>query len=121
MPDPVAASSAVITTDRMIMSISQCWLATVSTPCRAPAILRQATRRPAAQRRRRRQRGIAVAVQRLLEHHLADDVVLGDAEAPRLLGDLFLDQRRAHESGADDIGAHAVCRAFFGDDLGKAD
>ena len=38
------------------------------------------------------------AVDGLLQHDLLDDVVLGDAELLGLLGDLLLDQRRAHEA-----------------------
>ena len=44
---------------------------------------------------------------------LAACFVLADAELARLLGDLFLHQRGAHEAGADDIGAHAVFGAFL--------
>ena len=49
----------------------------------------------------------AIGVDGVLEHHLPDHVLLGDAERLRLLGNLLVDQRRAHEAGADHVGAHA--------------
>src|SRR3954465_8949715 len=52
--------------------------------------------------------GGELAVAGFLEHHLLDDVVLADAERLGLLGDLLLDQRRAHEARADHVGAHLV-------------
>ena len=61
------------------------------------------------------------AIHRLLEHHVLDDLFLGDAQRLRLLGDLLVDQRRAHEAGADDVGAHAVLGAFLGHHLAQAD
>jgi hypothetical protein len=43
------------------------------------------------------------------------------AELSRLLGNLLVNERCAHEAGADDVGAHAVLRTFLGDDLGEPD
>src|SRR5262249_13067428 len=38
-----------------------------------------------------------LAVNGLLQHHVLHDLLLGDAEVARLLGDLLVDERRAHE------------------------
>jgi hypothetical protein len=39
----------------------------------------------------------------------------------RVLGNLLVDERRAHEAGADRVGADAVLGALFDDDLGEPD
>src|SRR4051812_41868000 len=54
------------------------------------------------------------AIDRLLEHHVLDHLLLGDAERLRLLGDLLVDQRRAHEAGADDVRTDAMLGALLG-------
>src|SRR6185312_15715887 len=48
--------------------------------------------------------GREFAVDGVLQHHLLDHVLLADAELLGLLGDLLVDQRRADEPGADDVG-----------------
>lgn len=40
-----------------------------------------------------------LAINRLLEHDVLDDILLGDAEFLGLLGNLLVDERRAHELG----------------------
>ena len=60
-------------------------------------------------------------VHRFLQHDIPDHVVLADAELLRLLRDLLLDERRADEAGADDVGTHAMSGAFLGDGLGESD
>ena len=62
-----------------------------------------------------------LAVHGVLEHDGLDDLLFGDAELLRLLGDLLVDKRRAHKAGTDDIGAYVMLGAFFGDSFGKAD
>src|SRR5262249_60735362 len=47
-----------------------------------------------------------LAIDGLFEHHIADHRLLGDAELLRLLRDLLVHERRAHEAGTDDIGPH---------------
>src|SRR5260370_32660184 len=58
-----------------------------------------------------------LAIDRVLEHDVLDHVLFGDSERFRLLGDLLVHERRAHEAGADDVGPDAVLRAFLGDDF----
>ena len=65
--------------------------------------------------------GRELAVDRLLQHDGPDDLLLGNAELARLLGDLLVDERRAHEAGADHVGADAMRGALLGDHLGKTD
>src|SRR6202158_425715 len=60
-----------------------------------------------------------LAVDGFLEHDLADDCRLRYTKRLRLLWDLLVDQRRAHETWADDVCPHAVLRTFLGDDFGK--
>src|SRR5215470_6851959 len=62
-----------------------------------------------------------LAIHGLLKHHIADNLLLGDAELLRLLRDLFVHERRAHEARTDDICPHAMLGALLGDDLGEAD
>src|SRR5208337_247502 len=62
-----------------------------------------------------------LAVDGVLQHDVLDDVLLGDAELLRLLRNLLVDERRAHEARADDVGADAVLGAFLGDGLGETD
>lgn len=51
-------------------------------------------------------------VDRFFEHHVLDHLGFRNAECLCLLGNLFLDQSRTHESRADDVRTHAVRRAF---------
>src|SRR5262249_6314703 len=53
-------------------------------------------------------------VDRVAQHHVAHHLCFGDAEFARLFGDLLVDERRSHKSGADNIGAHAVPCALLG-------
>ena len=48
-----------------------------------------------------------LAVDRLLEHDVAHDRLFRDPERARLLGNLPLDERSAHETRADDVRPHA--------------
>src|SRR5262245_12141085 len=65
--------------------------------------------------------GRELAVDRLLQHHVLDDLGFGNAQLLRLLRDLLVDERRAHEAGTDDIGAYAVRGPLFRDHLGEPD
>src|ERR1700740_3776900 len=55
-----------------------------------------------------------LAIDRLLQHDRPDDVGLRYPERARLLRDLLLHQRGAHEARADDVGTHAMRRPFLG-------
>src|SRR5690606_7729144 len=57
--------------------------------------------------------GGELAVDGVLEHHVLHHFVLADAQLPGLFWDLLVDQRRAHEAGADHVGADAVLAAFL--------
>src|SRR5437870_12181107 len=47
--------------------------------------------------------------------------LLGNAQRVCLFRNLLVDQRRAHEAGADHVGANAVLGTFLGHDLGETD
>ena len=65
--------------------------------------------------------GRKLAIDRLAQHHVADDLVLRDSECSRLLGNLLLHERRPHEAGADDVRAHPVLGAFLRYDFAEPD
>src|ERR1700733_4355698 len=60
------------------------------------------------------------AINGFLEHDIADDRLLRYSKHPRLLRDLLVDERRAHEPWTDNVCPHTVLRTFFGNDFGKA-
>ena len=62
-------------------------------------------------------RGREFTVDRILQKYLLNDIFFANAESFRLLGDLFIDQRRADEAGANYIGANTVFSALFGNGL----
>ena len=49
------------------------------------------------------------------EHDRLDDLFLGQAQFPGLLGDLPIDEGRANEAGADHVGPDTVNSPFLGD------
>src|SRR5215469_6042547 len=46
-----------------------------------------------------------------MKHHVLDHLFLADTKLARLFGDLLVDERSAHEAGADDVGAEWYNRA----------
>lgn len=62
-----------------------------------------------------------LAVHGLLEHDVLDDRLLGYAERASLFGDLLVDQRGAHEAGANNVRPDTTLCTFLGDHLGEAD
>ena len=61
------------------------------------------------------------AIHGFFQHDVLDHLLLRNAELLGLLGNLLVDQRGAHEAGADHIGADAVCGAFLGDNFRETD
>ena len=57
----------------------------------------------------------------ILEHDGVDHRLLGNAQLLRLLVDLLVHQRSAHEFGTDHVGPHPILGTLLGDDLGQAD
>src|SRR5437588_2168872 len=60
-------------------------------------------------------------IHRLGQHDVLDDGLLGYAELLRLLRDLLVDERRAHEARAYDIRTNPMSGAFLGNHLGEPD
>lgn len=54
-----------------------------------------------------------------LQHHVFDNVSFADMPLRRLFWNLLVDQGRAHEAGADHVGADMVFRTFFRHDFGQ--
>ena len=53
------------------------------------------------------------AVDRAAQHHALDDLFFADAQLLRLLGNLLVDERRAHEARTHHMRAHIVLCAFL--------
>ncbi len=60
-----------------------------------------------------------LAVDRLRWHDRLDDLFLGQAQFPGLLGDLPIDEGRTNEAGADHVGPDTVNSPFLGDQPGE--
>ena len=65
--------------------------------------------------------GREFAVDGIFQHHVTDDLFLGNPEIPRLFRNLLFNQWRAHEPGADHVGAHTIGGTFNGDNARKAE
>src|SRR5262249_10837201 len=57
--------------------------------------------------------GREFTVNSFLEHNVLDNFLLGDAKLLRLFGNLFVDERCAHETRADDVCQHNVRRPLL--------
>ena len=66
-------------------------------------------------------RGSKLAIYRVFEHHLLDDLVLRNTEFPGLLGDLLIHQRCADEARADHVRPHVVLDRLLSHYLAQAD
>src|SRR5215467_8160939 len=56
-----------------------------------------------------------LAVDRFPQHHIVDDLVLGNSERFCLFRNLLVHQGRPYEPRADDVRSHAMLGAFLGD------
>jgi hypothetical protein len=65
--------------------------------------------------------GLEEALDRVrAQDDVLEDYLLGQAVGLRVVGDLLLDERRAHEGGTDRRGRDALLGAFEGQDLDEA-